>query len=185
MFGDKRTELPKDAAEHALFEQFNCAFKAEMEDKDGGRVPFRRWAEDGLWLYGDEKQIPAFNRSSGLRLPRVSDFRQGYGSKIYTQRDRVKQRAARYSIAETIEVDGQQRPRMNSEGRPIHTTEDGIRNFWRWFGESQAVDADGRPLVVYSGGSVSSRSNGPTSCSQSSASAKWMRAGIALDSSRV
>ena len=53
--------------------------------------------------------------------------------------------------ANTIEVDGVQRPRMNSEGRPIHPSEDGIRNFWRWFGDSKVVDAQGRPLVVYHG----------------------------------
>lgn len=51
----------------------------------------------------------------------------------------------------TIEVDGIQRPRTNSEGRPIHPTEDGIRNFWRWFKDSKVVDADGKPLVMYHG----------------------------------
>ena len=51
----------------------------------------------------------------------------------------------------TIEVDGVQRPRTNSESRPIHPTEDGIRNFWRWFKDSKVVDADGKPLVMYHG----------------------------------
>ena len=54
-------------------------------------------------------------------------------------------------LAETISVDGVERPTTNSEGRAIHPTEDGIRNFWRWFGDSKVVDADGRPLVVYHG----------------------------------
>lgn len=35
-------------------------------------------------------------------------------------------------IAETIDVDGVERPAMNSNGQPIHPTEEGIRNFWRW-----------------------------------------------------
>lgn len=52
---------------------------------------------------------------------------------------------------DTIEVDGIQRPRTNSKGQQIHPTEEGIRNFWRWFGSSKVVDADGRPLVVYHG----------------------------------
>lgn len=51
----------------------------------------------------------------------------------------------------TIDVDGKQRPTKNSLGRPIHTTEEGIRNFWRWFGGSKVVDTDGNPLVVYHG----------------------------------
>ena len=50
-----------------------------------------------------------------------------------------------------IEVDGRLRPTVNNEGRLIHPTEDGVRNFWRWFGDSQAVDAQGRPLVMYHG----------------------------------
>jgi hypothetical protein len=51
----------------------------------------------------------------------------------------------------TIEVDGVQRPTVNSEGRPIAATEEAVRNFWRWFGDSKVVDEQGRPLVVYSG----------------------------------
>lgn len=53
--------------------------------------------------------------------------------------------------ATEIEVDGKQRPTRNSAGQPIHPTEEGIRNFWRWFGDSKAVDEQGRPLVVYHG----------------------------------
>lgn len=52
---------------------------------------------------------------------------------------------------ETIEVDGKARPTMNSNGKQIAQTEEGLRNFWRWFGDSKVVDADGRPLVVYHG----------------------------------
>src|SRR5690606_17958642 len=54
-------------------------------------------------------------------------------------------------IPETIEVDGVERPTRNSEGRLIHPTEEGIRNFWRWFGDSKVVDRYGRPLIVYHG----------------------------------
>ncbi|MBP8282613.1 MAG: hypothetical protein KAX46_01650, partial [Chromatiaceae bacterium] len=55
------------------------------------------------------------------------------------------------ALPKTLEVDGRQRPTTNSEGRPIHLTEEGVRNFWRWLGDSKAVDAQGRPLVVYHG----------------------------------
>ncbi|MEJ3621041.1 hypothetical protein [Brachymonas wangyanguii] len=50
-----------------------------------------------------------------------------------------------------IEVDGVMRATQNSAGQPIHPTEEGTRNFWRWFGGSKVVDAEGRPLVVYHG----------------------------------
>ena len=51
----------------------------------------------------------------------------------------------------TIEVDGKMRPTTNSNGKPIAQTEEGLRNFWRWFAGSKVVDAEGRPLVVYHG----------------------------------
>jgi len=43
------------------------------------------------------------------------------------------------------------RPMYNSEGRLIHPEPWGIENFWRWFGDSKAVDDHGRPLVLYHG----------------------------------
>lgn len=50
-----------------------------------------------------------------------------------------------------IDVDGELKHKFNSEGKLIHHTEDGIRNFHRWFGNSQSVDKEGKPLVVYHG----------------------------------
>lgn len=50
-----------------------------------------------------------------------------------------------------IEIDGVLRPRFNSTGQVIHSTEEGIGNFWAWFGDSKAVDGQGRPLVIYHG----------------------------------
>jgi predicted GNAT family acetyltransferase len=57
----------------------------------------------------------------------------------------------RFATSPTIEVDGQERHRMNSDGKPIATTDEALRNFWRWFGYSVVVDDQGRPLVVYHG----------------------------------
>ncbi len=51
----------------------------------------------------------------------------------------------------TVMVDGKERTVFNSEGRPIHPTEEGVRNFWRWFGDSKVVDEQGRPKVMYHG----------------------------------
>ena len=62
--------------------------------------------------------------------------------------------AARKVLTESqthIEVDGEMKHRYNSEGKLIHPTEEGIRNFHRWFGDSKAVDEHGRPLVLYHG----------------------------------
>jgi GGDEF domain-containing protein len=55
------------------------------------------------------------------------------------------------NLPDTIEIDGVQRPTKNSEGNPIHSTEEGVRNFYKWFGDSKVVDEQGLPLVVYHG----------------------------------
>lgn len=48
-------------------------------------------------------------------------------------------------------VDNHQRPRFNHLDQPIAETEADLRRFWRWFGDSVAVDTAGRPLVLYHG----------------------------------
>lgn len=50
-----------------------------------------------------------------------------------------------------IDVDGVMKHRHNSEGKPIHPTDEGIRNFHKWFGDSKVVDEHGRPQVMYHG----------------------------------
>lgn len=55
------------------------------------------------------------------------------------------------AIPDTITIDGKERPTTNSEGKPLAATEEGVKNFWKWFGDSRVVDADGKPLVVYHG----------------------------------
>lgn len=52
---------------------------------------------------------------------------------------------------ETLLIDGVERPTRNSNGAYIHSTEEGVRNFYAWFGDSKVVDTEGRPLVVYHG----------------------------------
>lgn len=52
---------------------------------------------------------------------------------------------------DTIQIDGKDRSARNSEGRRIARTEEGLRAFYDWFGDSKVVDENGRPLVVYHG----------------------------------
>lgn len=53
--------------------------------------------------------------------------------------------------SDTILVDGTERSRYNSNGKLIYSTDKGIINFWKWFGDSKVVDDKGRPLIVYHG----------------------------------
>ena len=61
---------------------------------------------------------------------------------------------------EAIKINGVDRPTTNSEGKAIHPTQEGISNFWKWFGDSKVVDDQGRPLVVYHGGSFDENDQG-------------------------
>jgi hypothetical protein len=56
-----------------------------------------------------------------------------------------------YATRRTVEVDGTERPLEDSTGKPIHATEEGVKNFWRWFGNSKLVDDQGRPRSMYHG----------------------------------
>jgi hypothetical protein len=55
------------------------------------------------------------------------------------------------AIPETITINGVERSTTNSNGKPIAQDEASIRRFYEWFGDSQVVDEQGRPLVVYHG----------------------------------
>lgn len=55
------------------------------------------------------------------------------------------------NASRTIEVDGIRRPVENSLGQPVATEFPEQKAFWKWFGDSKAVDDQGRPLVVYHG----------------------------------
>lgn len=52
---------------------------------------------------------------------------------------------------ETINIDGKERSVYNSNGERIAKSEQALRNFYKWFGDSKVVDEQGRPLVVYHG----------------------------------
>jgi hypothetical protein len=61
-----------------------------------------------------------------------------------------------------INVDGEMKHRYNSEGNLIHKTDEGIKNFHRWFGDSDSVDEQGRPKVMYHGTPALDRSQSAT-----------------------
>lgn len=52
---------------------------------------------------------------------------------------------------DSIQIDGKNKAARNSAGRRIARTEEGLRAFYEWFGDSLIVDENGRPLVVYHG----------------------------------
>lgn len=120
----------------------------------------------GEWMGGEYKPTGVIR---GL-LNRMKMFLESVGSVFrgqgFDNTEKIFQRAmrgelkggverkaegAKFALPQTINVDGVERSTINSEGRPIHPTEEGVRNFWKWFGESKVVDAEGKPIVVYTG----------------------------------
>jgi hypothetical protein len=77
----------------------------------------------------------------------LSGFTLAGFAAAYDEANRINQSGA-YLL---IEIDGVLRQRCNSNGKSIHPEKQGIVNFWRWFGNSKAVDQFGRPQVVYHG----------------------------------
>jgi GNAT superfamily N-acetyltransferase len=57
----------------------------------------------------------------------------------------VSEKTAGYGTASA------KRPAQNAEDRPIAATPKAVKAFWKWFGDSKTVDAEGRPLVLYHG----------------------------------
>jgi len=51
----------------------------------------------------------------------------------------------------TLLINGVSRSTLNSLGKPIANSEEGIRNFWKWFGESATINENGQPIVFYHG----------------------------------
>ena len=115
--------------------------RARILNERGGNIPSPRWVgtvsglAEGSWAssYTGELLDSDWNGRAAV-VGRGDVFAQG---------------AAR--ITGTITVDGIERQVVNSKGQPLAQTDEGLRNFWRWFGDSKVVDEQGRPLVVYHG----------------------------------
>jgi len=114
-----------------------------------------------LFLVGDRDALdnPTVRRAIGGGIVTAAIDMDGKDiSGVAPPRDgRMPKSPARYvaeeaqSFGDTINVNGKDRPTVNSNGQPIARDEASLRNFWNWFGDSKVVDAQGRPLVVYHG----------------------------------
>lgn len=63
----------------------------------------------------------------------------------------LKQSLAESTDHPMIEHNGNMLHRNNSDGKPIHHTDEGIKNFHNWFGDSKMTDKHGRPQTFYHG----------------------------------
>ena len=109
-----------------------------------------------LWFYEQRlftqlgAQSPSYGFSDGSK--KFLDARgKGAVPSGAVPAEQARTGRAKPSLRETIDVDGTERPTTSSTNKPIYPTEEGTKNFWRWFKDSAVVDDDGRPLVVYHG----------------------------------
>lgn len=108
-------------------------------------------ADYGLGMQAQDEALAdiAFQKAQGYKHMMVP------GNQMLRQED-INENARLDDIypaydGETIVVDGVERTVYNSEGKRINKSAEALTNFWRWFGDSKAVDKDGRPLVLYHG----------------------------------
>ncbi len=128
--------------EEAITEKIFTEEEAQLFQPDVTGVGERFYSTE--YFPNENAVIAPKSRPSGMKdyvkhLPVVAD------------RIRLERLLYQELTPKTIEVDGKDRPTMNSNGQPIHNTKEGIVNFWKWFGDSQVVDEQGRPLTVYHG----------------------------------
>lgn len=135
------------------------------QETDADRVEKARVLPMGEMKGSDWKRmIPAV--VAGADVSMLEDGRTYYKSDVVGA---MRGAEVRYS-PKRVTVNGVERPTENSDGKPIHYTEDGIINFWKWYdskrqnssaadrgpGENlggvwSALDKQGRPRVFYHG----------------------------------
>lgn len=166
MFSDKEWEILTKRAKSEWIDKY------KIRERYKGMLSEEKVIEEavadafGDWLQGDLRATGViqglFNRIK-LLLEKMGSVLRGQG--FTTSSDIFKRARAgeleggrerraegvKFALPKTINVDGKERPTTNNEGRQIHPTEEGVRNFWSWFGDSKVVDAEGRPIVVYHG----------------------------------
>jgi hypothetical protein len=104
----------------------------------------------GLWD-NIRKKRQRIKAGSGERMrkpgskgaPTEQNFKDAASESVQTTTSSPVQK-----IPKMIVVDGKNRHTRNSNGQLIYSTIDGINNFWKWFGNSKVVDANGDPRLM-------------------------------------
>lgn len=104
----------------------------QAEQYAGGGKVYKKTVplNDIAWINGDEGQ-----------------FAKVKNKNTFFQQEQIQQEYTK----PTININGVEKSALNSDGRPLGRTEEEIRNFYKWFGDSKVVDEEGKPLVVYHG----------------------------------
>lgn len=123
--------------------------------------------EDGFTLHGFIRRLDNIIDSVPAQIAKYTEMVAESERKAATAREELKQpfkyqeqlAKAKEQHAKVISalrsgkksIDETEQPSTDSQGNSIHATPGGISSFWRWFGDSKAVDTQGRPKVYYHG----------------------------------
>lgn len=149
----KSTYLTKEKVEYApsyrevIYDYRDSKFG--RSDKNG----FRRAFNDRLAKVA--KQLLAIAKERDGQFEEFTkdsrEKRTAYEQKVVKKPAVTKGKKKYQLTAARIDVDGVMRPTRNNKGSLIASTEEAIRNFWRWFGDSGVVDDKGYPRLVLHG----------------------------------
>ncbi|HNY32819.1 MAG TPA: hypothetical protein PKO15_18190 [Fibrobacteria bacterium] len=135
-------------------ERMRAAQRAELIEEETVAYLIES-APESRFVKGIIAKVRAWLFQQGFRIQLTEDDIRALAVSMMRRPVEMRGRAGtRYSVAplpERIDIDGVSRPTKNSAGRPLAQDEEGVRNFWRWFGDSKVVDEAGNPLVVYHG----------------------------------
>lgn len=136
--------------EHMQVEEFGAY---AIEEYESAPPTVRKWVDD---LVGMVKAWVLVR--FGAQLGQVTPGQLSAMAKMAIMDVAVARRADLFgkageffSAGKTIEVDGVRRPIENSRGQMIGQSLADQRAFWKWAGDTKAVDDEGRPLTLYHG----------------------------------
>lgn len=151
---DQAAEL---AAESGYLETRDLGALLEAIDKESRGTPVYAPGRENPQLFDVKQNLESLknflaDREINLAQTSNEDIRRMLGESIQQPlRDTQGQTFQQAAASDTVVIDGVERPANNSTGHAISHNLKTLENFWRWFSGSQAVDEQGRPLVLYHG----------------------------------
>lgn len=123
--------------------------------KDKSAQAFRDWIEahggTSEKLAEGTFMDPSLPVNTGVNARMIVVDKPGSDTQQAEQQAEQQPDTLHANTSRTIEVDGVRRPITNAKGQLVAGDFQGQKAFWRWFGDSKAVDEQGRPMVVYHG----------------------------------
>ena len=174
-FRDADTGKPSMMSDKQYFDKLQKALESFDEKVDFDVEPFRAksgwisndWAKDingqGYLKRFSSKELANLRRDIEGWSKAYNRLAEEYGKEYGWAKITPKRKATKddkFSLQDTVYIDGVNRPTTDSRGRPIFNTLEGIKNFWRGFGDSAIVDKDGKPMLMYHGTTPPEESEG-------------------------